>query len=337
MTAASNCCSLYFHLFLFFIFRPFPVFFHRLFQWAKQYSLALSILCGVVLYRPLSFFQFAVPYLIVLMLFFTFLKLEPGQVRFRSVHLLLLLIQVVLSILSFWLVWVLPLSNASILAQGIMICFLCPVASASPVIVQILGGNTGVATSYVLIGSLCTSLLAPSLLGWMGDNSGLFWLSFWQILKGIAPLVLSPLLLAKGVQLWLPRVRKTLGRIPSAAFWVWVVTLSLIMAKTVSYMVSEPREMVGTMIALALLGLVACAVQFALGKWLGNKLLGEPITLGQALAQKNSTIGIWLVHTYLNPLASVGMASYSIWQNLFNTFQLMQHRKYVSRNGSCPS
>ena len=82
--------------------------------------------------------------------------------------------------------------------------------------------------------------------------------------------------------------------------------------------------MIPTMILLGVMGLIACIVQFALGKWLSKRILGESITLGQSLGQKNSTIAIWLAQSYLNPLSSVAMAAYSIWQNLLNAYQIHQ-------------
>ena len=45
------------------------------------------------------------------------------------------------------------------------------------------------------------------------------------------------------------------------------------------------------------------------------------------LGQKNSALGIWMANIYLNPLASVSIALYSIWQNLFNSLQMYLHEK----------
>ena len=45
------------------------------------------------------------------------------------------------------------------------------------------------------------------------------------------------------------------------------------------------------------------------------------------LGQKNSALGIWMANIYLNPLASVSIALYSIWQNLFNSWQMYMHEK----------
>ena len=47
------------------------------------------------------------------------------------------------------------------------------------------------------------------------------------------------------------------------------------------------------------------------------------ITAGQAFGQKNTTLAIWMAQAYLVPVASMAPAAYIIWQNLFNSAQLM--------------
>ena len=90
----------------------------------------------------------------------------------------------------------------------------------------------------------------------------------------------------------------------------------------------------------------ACLAQFGLGKLIGYKMpaaskgrdyqdvLINPaaapktmegvssITAGQAFGQKNTSLGVWMANTYLDPMASLGAAAYIIWQNLFNSLQL---------------
>ena len=58
---------------------------------------------------------------------------------------------------------------------------------------------------------------------------------------------------------------------------------------------------------------------------------GDRMAGGQLLGQKNSAMGIWIANTYLLPLASVFPALYSIWQNVFNSWQLWRkdHKKAI--------
>ena len=103
---------------------------------------------------------------------------------------------------------------------------------------------------------------------------------------------------------------------------------------------------VSTMLWLLLGSFIACLLQFGLGKLIGYYLpapskgtdyqdvLINPaaapktmagvssITAGQAFGQKNTSLGVWMAQTYLDPMASLGAAAYIIWQNLFNSVQL---------------
>ncbi len=92
-------------------------------------------------------------------------------------------------------------------------------------------------------------------------------------------------------------------------------------------MTASDREQVPTMIWLAVVGLLACLIQFGIGKWFSRRFLGEDKTFAQSMGQKNSSLAIWMAQMYLDPLSSVAMAAYSIWQNIINSWQLMQVSK----------
>lgn len=285
----------------------------------RNLALPLAILVGIVLYKPLSWFSPAIPYFIIGMLFFSFLKIKPSELRVRKEHLIIAVVQLALAIGSYAL---LSLFAPEALSQGVMLCFLCPAASASPVVIGMLGGNIALAAGYVLYNTVAIAFIAPLFFSYIAPVGTSFWLSVWHILQGVLPLILIPLVLSFFLRKRLPCVHASLMRYSVVAFWLWVVSLSLIIAKVVHYMVLEPRSEIPTMILLALGGLIACLVQFAIGKLLSKRLLGESITLGQSLGQKNSSLAIWMAQAYLNPLSGVAMAAYSIWQNLINAIQL---------------
>ena len=92
--------------------------------------------------------------------------------------------------------------------------------------------------------------------------------------------------------------------------------------------------------------LITCVLQFFLGKAIGYyfpapskgedyraEVIREDlptdmpsvskVTAGQAFGQKNTTLGVWMAQTYLCPLAALGPAAYIIWQNIFNSIQLL--------------
>ena len=81
-----------------------------------------------------------------------------------------------------------------------------------------------------------------------------------------------------------------------------------------------------TEIMIAVGALIACCLQFFLGKTIGS-VYNDRISGGQALGQKNTILAIWMAHTYLNPLSSVAPGSYVLWQNIINSCQLWKKRK----------
>ena len=47
--------------------------------------------------------------------------------------------------------------------------------------------------------------------------------------------------------------------------------------------------------------------------------------MGQSLGQKNTVFAIWMGYTFMEPIVSVAGGFYSIWHNLYNSWQL--HRQ----------
>ncbi len=290
----------------------------------KDYGLPISIVIGVLAYRWIAPLVVTVPYLIMAMLFLTFLKIRVRELRLTKVHFILAGWQLFLALGSYFLLReFLPIS----VAQGAFNCFLCPAASASPVVIALLGGNVAVGTSYVLLTSVGIAFVAPFLFAFVGVSELSFWESALRIFSHILPIMLLPMFLTQLIRVRFSRLHNYLQGFSFLSFWIWVAALSIIIAKTVEYMLQKTEEAIPTMLILALVGLVSCVVQFAIGKWYSKKYLGESLTLGQSMGQKNSSLAIWMAQVYLDPLSSVAMAAYSVWQNLFNSWELMKVAK----------
>ena len=76
----------------------------------------------------------------------------------------------------------------------------------------------------------------------------------------------------------------------------------------------------------ALASLLACIFQFAAGRAIGRRY-GCEISASQALGQKNTVFAIWVGYTFLTPAVSVAGGFYSIWHNVYNSWQLHRHQK----------
>lgn len=296
----------------------------------KNFALPIAMLVGITAWSILAPFSFLIPYLIFLMLFFTFLKISPRDMHFSPLHLWLALIQLVLAVGGFFAFKLLD----PIVAEGVMICFICPAATASSVIIGMLGGNIAFGATYVLLSHMGVAVFSPLLFSSLSTaNADVpFWESVTHIFVGVLPLVFSPLLLAWLIRYTSSKLHQRLLQIPQMAFWLWVISLSIILAKTTGYVIEQGTGNIGLELLLAAGGLMACGVQFALGKWLSRKYLKESITAGQALGQKNTSLAIWMALTYMNPISSVAPASYIVWQNSLNSIQIWIYDKRKNKN-----
>ncbi|MDE5568643.1 MAG: transporter, partial [Muribaculaceae bacterium] len=107
----------------------------------------------------------------------------------------------------------------------------------------------------------------------------------------------------------------------SLSFYIWAVSLLIVVGKSVSFVMSEPAGAIPVMIAIAGASLVVCIIQFVIGRRVGRRF-GDPVAGAQGLAQKNTVLAIWMALNFLNPISSVGPASYILWQNTINSGQL---------------
>ena len=52
----------------------------------------------------------------------------------------------------------------------------------------------------------------------------------------------------------------------------------------------------------------------------------DRVTAGQSFGQKNTMFLIWVAYTFMNPVTSLAGGLYSIWHNLYNSWQLYKER-----------
>lgn len=97
--------------------------------------------------------------------------------------------------------------------------------------------------------------------------------------------------------------------------------LIILMAGTFEQLLKPGEKDYRLEIFLALTGIAVCTANFILGKSIGSRF-HRRIAGGQALAQKNIILPMWLTFQYLDPIASVSLAAYSIFQNIVNAAQI---------------
>ena len=291
----------------------------------RSLVLPIAIVLGLLLHKYCAMFTPYVPILIFAMLLLNFAAVDVRKLKITMLDVWLMLFQIVVSMGSYWLVMLLGGGDA--IAEGILAGVLCPVAASVVVISCMLGANRETVTTYTILGNLMVAVVAPIYFSFIGQQQDMPFLdSFWLILKRVSPIIALPFILALCMQHWLPKINGFLCKIKGVSFYLWALALLFTLGQTIDFMFLYGKENLCSIIALGIASLIFCVIQFGFGKWLGKKY-GDKMAGGQLLGQKNTAMGIWMANTYLNPLASVFPALYSIWQNLFNSWQMWQHGK----------
>lgn len=294
----------------------------------RPYVLPIAIVLGLVFHTWCGQLKVVVPYLIFSILLLNFAAVDVKKMRFSKLYIWLILYQIGVSIGMYYLLKALDASE--ILAQGVLVGVLCPVAASVVVISCMLGANRETVTSYTIIGNLMVAIVAPIYFSFIGNHQEIpFWTSFMLIIKRIGAVIALPFFVALIGQNFMPKVNEFLCRIKGLSFYLWAMALFITLGQTIDFMFLQGKENMTAIIWLGIASVIFCVIQFALGKFIGHKY-GDIIAGGQLLGQRNSAMGIWMANTYLNPLAAIFPALYSVWQNLFNSIQLWYHDKKLN-------
>lgn len=281
-----------------------------------------ALVGGALFYKWMGYVTFLSPYLIFAMLFITYCRLSPRQIKPGKFDWQLLLIQVLISGITyaalFW--W-----NHT-LAEGVFICVFVPTATAAPVITSMLDGDLRKVVSYSLISNLFVAATGPVILAAIGDHQEMtFGRSFVLILSEVAPLLLVPLIAAFALQVAWPKLHDRVASHQQISFYIWAISLFIIVGGCVSFAINTwTPDSTPIMIALFLGAGIVCILQYLIGRRFGRRH-GDAVSGAQSLMQKNTVLAVWLAMTYMNPIASIGPAAYILWQNIINSWQISRH------------
>lgn len=289
----------------------------------RSYLMVIAIIFGIVFSNIVFHLSFILPYAISLMLFFTYITIDFKKLRLTRLHITLIFVQLFLVFVSFTLAGLFDL----VLAQSMLVLTLMPVASASAIITNMLGGNLEEMTAYNIFNNIIIALVTPFFFAFANSefNSSIL-SSSWIITKHVAPVLFLPLLVALFFYLFFKKARKKLQDYKPISFYLWVLSLTIAIGKTYQNLSIENVSF-DRVLSLAIISLLICITLFAIGKYIGSKF-GQKIVGGQALGQKNTLLGIWMSYSFFsNPIISIAPGFYIIWQNLINSYQLWKKGK----------
>lgn len=319
------------------------------------------MICGVVLYVALESViaalgmsaeretaysvvtHFLQPTLLFAMLTLSFLKVRPRDLRLHRWHVVLLSVQAALFIVCALAAMACRESHIGRLAfESAMICFVCPTATASAVIVQKLNGSLSGIVTYIVLCNIMVTVLSPVFLPLVEPQNGMtFHIELLMIMRKVFPLLLCPLFLAFAIRYFAPGLMQILLRIRDMAFYLWLVALALAIMVTVRTIIESSID-ISLLACFAAVSLACCLIQFWAGRRIGRKFFStqetgsmecgdavrrSEITAAQAFGQKNTIFAIWMALVFLNPLTSVVGGFYSIWHNVINAWQLKKQRQ----------
>ena len=250
--------------------------------------------------------------------------------------------------LGFLALWVMKAAPGDyhdkvVLIESAMLCMICPTATAAAVVTRKLGGDVAGITTYTVLINLVTAVLVPLIVPIMHPMQGMdFWTAFSVIVAKIFPLLIFPCLAAWLVRYLAPRLHKKLLQVPDLAFYLWAVALTLAITVTTKSIVHSTMS-VSLLMYMALISLICCILQFAMGRFVGSRYKPRrpdaspeveargkavrTVTAGQSLGQKNTVFAIWMGYTFMTPETAIVGGLYSIWHNIYNSWQLYRAGK----------
>jgi BASS family bile acid:Na+ symporter len=286
--------------------------------YGKVLPLLLTMLAGGLL-PQFHTFAFLIQYLLMVLLFFAFLDVEFKPSSFPKRLVGVLIANVVIAFLGFWL---LSLVNTS-LALAAFVTAIAPTAITSPVIIGFIKGRVEYMLAAVLLTNVAVALVVPFALPYvLGAATRV---SVWQVLQPVLVTMFTPLILSRLVLLLPQGVRAVIIRGKRISFPTWLLCLFIISAKAVDFLRKSPSGSAHVLWEIALVSLGVCVVNFAVGALIGGREYWQESS--QALGQKNNTFSIWIALTFINPLVAMGPTFYVLYHNLYNSFQIYLFEK----------
>ena len=323
-------------------------------RFVKDWTLPVAMGMGALLYLLFAFtpqletaatvmgpfFATILPLFMFLILFVTFCKVDFRQLRPVAWHFWVGVFQVLfIGVLMALMLMDEDLSryevrgaryesaiDTKVLMEALLMCIISPCATAAAVVTQKLGGSLEQMTTYTFLSNFLTVLLAPVCFPLIEKEADITFLAaFVKILHEVFLVLVMPMLLAYVVKHYMKGLHRRIVSVRDLSYYLWACSLMIVTGTTVKNIV-HAQVSVWLLTAIALLGLVVCIVQFAVGRYIGH-YFDHTQEAGQALGQKNTAFAIWLSSAYLNPLSSVGPGCYILWQNIVNSVEIWQYRK----------
>jgi bile acid:Na+ symporter, BASS family len=282
-------------------------------SYSKVLGLLLMIGLGVLFpqFHALSSY---IQYLLMIMLFFAFLDIHIQPRSFQKGVVWVVLANLTVAFSAYWILRPFDLN----LALAAFITGIAPTAIAAPVIISFIHGQVEYVVGAVLLSNVVMSLVLPLTLPFLvGD---VVQISVWQVLEPVLITMFLPLILARLSSRLPGKTQLVIRRGKTLSFALWLLALFIMCSKAADFLRNDITASAWSVLAIALISLVICILNF----WLGGLLGGERFRQesSQSLGQKNNSFVIWIALTFINPLVAMGPTFYILYHNLYNSWQI---------------
>ena len=283
-------------------------------------GLSLFVMMGLGFIFPQAYcLSFMIKYMVMVMLFFSFLDLRFSKSMLSGGVFLILLANVIIALTGYW---VFSGSNLT-LAMVAFIIAIAPTAISSPVTISLVQGRVSYVVASLLLTNLSSAIIVPLLLPVLIGNE--MHISILDILGSSVMVMFVPLALSQLVRLLPEPAQDTLRNGKRFNLPIWLVNLFIISAKSANFILFENTGSMRIVVDIALIALILCVLNFALGAKIGGR---ENWREGsQALGQKNMSFVIWISLTYINPLIALGPMFYILYHHIYNSWMISQFEK----------
>lgn len=154
-----------------------------------------------------------------------------------------------------------------------------------------LGADVATMASFCLMSNMGVAVAAPVLFAAIGANPELSFLqSVGIILWKVVPLLILPFVCAVLLERFAPRWHKAVRDRQIISFWIWAASLTVVLGRTVEFLLAQPKENYTVEVLLAAVALVICLLQFTLGRYIGRRF-GDTVAGGQSIRTEKYGIG----------------------------------------------
>ena len=214
-----------------------------LIKFIKTWTLPLSITFGAVIYLIFAFtpcllsaamlfapfFNAILPLFMFLVLFVTFCKVDFKKLRVTRWHGYALVAQfsIILILLALTLLWG-KSGSRLVFCESILICVICPCATAAAVVTQKLGGSIEEMTTYTYVSNFFSSILIPICLPLVDTSLHISFLSaFLKILYQVLLVLVLPMFLAYVVKKSMKKIHRKIVSVKDLSYYLWACSRAL--------------------------------------------------------------------------------------------------------------